>query len=54
MRLTVTTILTTSDAPSMPRMIPRSITAPNNGAMTNTTRITDGITGTPQPWFTCQ
>ncbi len=54
MRLTVTTIFTTSDAPSMPRMMPRSITAPNSGAITNTTMITDGMTGTPQPWLTCQ
>ena len=31
MRLTVTTIFTTSGAPSIPRMITRSITAPKSG-----------------------
>ena len=54
MRLTVTTIFTTSEAPSMPRMIPRSTAAPNSGPITNTTRMTDGTTGTPHPWLTCQ
>ena len=54
MRLTVTTIFTTSDAPSMPRMMPRSTRAPNNGAITKTTRITEGMVGTPQPWLICQ
>ena len=50
----VTTIFTTSVVPSMPRMMTRSTSAPNNGPMTNTTRTTAGTTGTPQAMWTCQ
>ena len=53
-RLTVTTILTTSEVPSIPRMITRSISAPNNGASTNTTSTIAGSVGTPHATWTCQ
>jgi hypothetical protein len=51
---TVTTILTTSWAPSMPRMMKRSMPAPNKGAITSTTRKNAGHVGTPHDTCTCQ
>ena len=50
----VTTIFTTSEVPSMPRMMTRSINAPNSGPITKTTRMIAGTIGTPQAMCTCQ
>ena len=51
---TVTTIFTTSCAPSIPRMMNRSMPAPKSGAITSTTRKNAGQVGTPHATCNCQ
>ena len=45
----VATSCATSGASASRRITSRSITAPTSGAMTNTTMISDGTVGIPQP-----
>ena len=51
---TVTTMVVVADAPANPRMSPRSMSAPNSGAMTNTTNRSERNGGHPHASLSCQ
>ena len=53
-RLTVTTILISSEVPSRPRINPRSMIEPKIGATTATTKNRASQVGSPQPSVNCQ